>query len=244
MVTRQICIAKLPDDVWLMSVSEWHLPISRGGIESAVGEYSISSVGPGPRAVPHWHAAQARGLKRAPRFSSTTPAKSPRALPPVMNIVAEHCNNLLTKANLDAMFIGWTMGGHPSPNIELAQRLSRKPAPSIDTVLNEIAAERYGAEGAPLARQAWTGMSEAFREYPFHIAWSTPALCNGAPPTRFTRRRRATAPPCGASPMTTSTAGAGPIRRTSSADQFEKVARLEARHRGPLPKPPPPRLTP
>jgi len=29
-----------------MSVSEWSLPIERGGIKTTVGEYSISAVGP------------------------------------------------------------------------------------------------------------------------------------------------------------------------------------------------------
>ena len=33
-------IARLPKSVWLMSVSEWALPIDRGGIKTAVGEYS------------------------------------------------------------------------------------------------------------------------------------------------------------------------------------------------------------
>ncbi|MCF6286165.1 MAG: hypothetical protein L3K26_13385, partial [Candidatus Hydrogenedentes bacterium] len=164
-------IAKLPEDVWLMSVSEWKLPIERGGIASVVGEYSISSVGPGPRAVPHWKAAQEKGLKTGTeiQFNNTCEIATVPYLP-VMDLVAEHCNNLLTQANLDAMFIGWTMGGHPSPNIELAQRLMRKPAPSVETVLNEIATERYGTEGAHHARKAWTLMSEAFREYPFHIS--------------------------------------------------------------------------
>ena len=34
-----------------MSVSEWDKPIERGGIKTKVGEYSISAVGPGPRAI-------------------------------------------------------------------------------------------------------------------------------------------------------------------------------------------------
>ncbi|KPL10587.1 hypothetical protein AMJ85_05510, partial [candidate division BRC1 bacterium SM23_51] len=40
-------IANLPKSVWLMSVSEWSKPITRGGVKSVVGEYSISAVGPG-----------------------------------------------------------------------------------------------------------------------------------------------------------------------------------------------------
>ena len=55
-------IRQLPAEVSLMSVSEWSLPIERGGIKSSVGEYSISSVGPAP-ARDHWEKARQRGLK-------------------------------------------------------------------------------------------------------------------------------------------------------------------------------------
>ena len=167
----QDIIARLPQSVWLMSVSEWQLPIERGGVKSIVGEYSISSVGPGPRALPHWKVAEDRKLKTGTeiQFNNTCEIATIPYLP-VMDLVAEHCNNLLTQANLDAMFIGWTMGGHPSPNIELAKRLSLTPAPKVDDVLNAIATERYGTEGAPHARRAWTLMSDSFREYPFHIS--------------------------------------------------------------------------
>jgi hypothetical protein len=100
-----------------------------------------------------------------------------------MDLVAEHCNNLRA-ADLDAMLIGWTMGGHPSPNLMVPQRLAATPAPSVDAVLDGIARERFGAEGAPHARRAWAMMSEAFREYPFHISvvYTSPVQCGPANP--------------------------------------------------------------
>ncbi len=162
-------IARLPKSVWLMSVSEWGKPIERGGIETRVGEYSISAVGPGPRAVRHWAAARQAGLKAAAeiQFNNTCEIASVPYLP-VMDLVAEHIHNL-APANLDGMLIGWTMGGHPSPNFQLAQQLNRRPVPSVATALDELARERFGPEGAPHARKAWTLMSDAFRQYPFHI---------------------------------------------------------------------------
>ena len=54
-------IRALPSDAALMSVSEWSIPIRRGGVESVVGEYSLSTVGPGPRAARHWAMAQNGG---------------------------------------------------------------------------------------------------------------------------------------------------------------------------------------
>ncbi len=162
-------IARLPKSVWLMSVSEWNLPIERGGIKSAVGEYSISSVGPGPRALKHWAAAAQAGVKAAAeiQFNNTCELASIPYLP-VLDLVAEHIHNL-APIKLHGMLIGWTMGGHPSPNFQLAQLLNRTPAPKADDVLDALARERFGAEGAPHARKAWSLASEAFRQYPFNV---------------------------------------------------------------------------
>ena len=162
-------IARLPKSVWLMSVSEWSMPIERGGIKTKVGEYAISAVGPGPRAVRHWAVATQSGLKNAAeiQFNNTCEIAS---LPyiPVMDLVAEHCHNLAS-TNLSGMLIGWTMGGHPSPNFQLAQHLNRTPTPNVALALDEMARERFGPEGAPHARKAWTLMSNAYREYPFYV---------------------------------------------------------------------------
>ena len=162
-------IARLPKSVFLMSVSEWNLPIERGGIKSTVGEYSISAVGPGPRSQRHWKAAHETGLKTGTeiQFNNTCEIASIPYLP-VMDLVAEHFHNLIP-AKIDAMLIGWTMGGYPSPNFQLIQKMSVQPAPDINSALDAEALERFGSDGAPQARKAWTLMSNAFREYPFHI---------------------------------------------------------------------------
>lgn len=175
-------IARLPKAVWLMSVSEWSLPIERGGIKSTVGEYAISAVGPGPRALQHWATAQQAGLKIAAeiQFNNTCEIASLPYLP-VMDLVAEHCRNL-GPSKLDGMLIGWTMGGYPSPNFELAREMGRWPTPDMGRVLDDIARERFGREGAAHARRAWTLMSEAYRQYPFHISvvYRSPVQCGPA----------------------------------------------------------------
>jgi hypothetical protein len=163
-------ILRLPKAVWLTSVSEWDKAIERGGIPTKVGEYSISAVGPGPRALKHWAAARHAGLKTMAevQFNNTCEIASVPYLP-VMDLVAEHCRNLAS-IKLDGMMIGWTMGGHPSPNFQLAWQCSRTTAPNVDAVLGALARERFGPEGAPHGRKAWTLMSDAFRQYPFHIS--------------------------------------------------------------------------
>ena len=54
-------ITRLPREVQFMSVSEWGMPIDRGGVATTVGEYSISTIGPGDRARHYWEVAHARG---------------------------------------------------------------------------------------------------------------------------------------------------------------------------------------
>jgi hypothetical protein len=163
-------VARLPKSVWLMSVSEWALPIVRGGIATKVGEYSISAVGPGPRSVRHWAAAREAGIKTAAeiQFNNTCEIASIPYLP-VMDLVAEHLHNLAS-IRLNGMLIGWTMGGHPSPNFELARQLNRTPFPNVDAVLDALARERFGTQGAAHGRKAWTLMSDAYRQYPFHVS--------------------------------------------------------------------------
>ena len=163
-------ITRLPKSVWLMSVSEWSLPIERGGVRSTVGEYSISSVGPGPRALNHWAAARRSGLRSAAeiQFNNTCEIASIPYLP-VMDLVAEHIHNLASM-DLRGMLIGWTMGGHPSPNFDLARRMNRRPVPEVGDVLDELARDRFGAAGWRHARQAWSLASAGFREYPFQTS--------------------------------------------------------------------------
>lgn len=159
-------IARLPEDVWLMSVSEWALPIRRGGVELQVGEYSISAVGPGPRAVAHWRAARERGL---PTVAKTQVNNSWElsAVPylPVMDLVAEHFENL-SRQEIDGVMLSWSLGGYPSPNLRIAQAFLDDPQQTREEVLPRLASELYG-DAAPQVRQAWTDFSEGFREFPY-----------------------------------------------------------------------------
>ncbi|MFA7172982.1 MAG: hypothetical protein WC340_06130 [Kiritimatiellia bacterium] len=217
-------IARLPPSVWLMSVSEWALPIERGGIKTKVGEYSISAVGPGPRALQHWAVAAENGIKQAAeiQFNNTCEIAS---LPyiPVMDLVAEHIHNLAPQ-KLDGMLIGWSMGGHPSPNFELAQRLNRVQAPKIDTVLETMAKERFGAAGAPHARRAWTLLSDAFRQYPYHISviYNSPVQWGSANPM-YSVKTGYKATMWGI-PYDDLDVWRGPYPREVFAAQFEKMA--------------------
>ena len=163
-------IRALPKATRLMSVSEWSKPIERGGIQTTVGEYSISAVGPGPRSVKHWAIAKENGLGTAAKVQiNCTWELSAVPYLPVLDLTAEHCENLLS-TGADGLMLSWTVGGHPSPNLELVHRFDGNPPPSKESALDAVALEYFGPSGAPHARRAWTAFSSSFREFPYHVS--------------------------------------------------------------------------
>jgi len=166
-------IAALPQKCWFMSVSEWDLPIERGGVKSKIGEYSISAVGPGPRALRHWKLAKEAGLKTVAKVQvGATWEFSAVPYLPTLDLVAEHARNLAS-AGVDGVMLSWSLGCYPSPNLEVFQNFT-KGTSDIGAVLDRVAERHYGKAGVPLARQAWTAFSDGFREYPYGAVYSGP----------------------------------------------------------------------
>ncbi len=160
-------IPQLPKDVTLLSVSEWGKRIDRGGHPAQVGEYSISVVGPGPRALRNWDFARQGGLKRLAKVQwSSTWEISAVPYIPVPDLIVQHCENLV-KPGIQGVMASWTVGGYPSPNFEAAKRYYVSPLPSSgDEVLREVALRRYGRDAGPQILGAWKAFSEAFVQYP------------------------------------------------------------------------------
>ncbi len=159
-------IQKLPAGTILQSVSEWSLPVERGGIRTTVGEYSISAIGPGPRAVRHWKIAQERGMKTIAKIQAgcTWELSAVPYIPAVEN-VARHAENL-HRAGVSDLMLGWTLGGYPSPNLEVvAETLA---SGSAEEAMRKVAESRFGQALAPLMVTAWCGFSRAFCEFPYH----------------------------------------------------------------------------
>ena len=167
-------IRQLPKEVALMSVSEWSLPIERGGVKSMVGEYSISAIGPGPRAQRHWELARQQGLKTIAKIQAgnTWELSAVPWIPAVEN-VARHAVNL-RGIKTDGVMLGWTLGGYPSPNLEVvAEALA---GGSAEDVILRVAERRVGKLLAAAVVTAWGEFSTAFQEFPYHIgvAYSGP----------------------------------------------------------------------
>jgi hypothetical protein len=192
-------IARLPAEAWLMSVSEWSLPIERGGVKNTVGEYSISSIGPGPRAMKHWELARRRGLKTIAKVQAgCTWELSTVPYIPALENVARHAANL-SAAGVDGIMLGWTLGGYPSPNLEVFAGAGgeegtkgRGEEGSVAVALERVAETRVGKELAPALVRMWTACSKAFSEYPYDgaVVYNSPVQLGPANllwdmPTRY-----------------------------------------------------------
>jgi hypothetical protein len=162
-------IEKLPLGVALQSVSEWDMMVTRGGIETRVGEYSLSAVGPGPRATAHWKVARDRGMKTVAKIqaNNTWELSSVPYVPAVAN-AAKHAQNLRA-AGVEGIMLGWTLGGHPSPNLEVFSAMGADDSVTPEVAMLQVAKERFGDALAPKAVSFWQEVSAAFSEYPYHI---------------------------------------------------------------------------
>jgi hypothetical protein len=165
-------IERLPKDVILCSVSEWDKPVNRGGFHAKVNEYSISVVGPGPRALRNWELARQRGLTAMAdvQFGNSWELAAVPYIP-VPNLIVKHCQNLLdSKLDIRGLMLSWTFGGYPSPNFEAAKEFYFSPAPEAEQALQSVAERRYGREAAPPVLDAWRAFSTAFEEFPYGVA--------------------------------------------------------------------------
>jgi hypothetical protein len=181
-------IARLPREARFMSVSEWGMTIQRGGVATAIGEYSISAIGPGDRARHCWELARAKGLRTVAKIqcANTWELSAVPYIPALAN-VARHAANL-RRLGIDGLMLGWTLGGYPSPNLEVVAELGTAPAdratPDPENAMKRVAERRFGKVLAPPVVRAWQEYSAAFSEFPFHgsLVYSAPLQVGPANP--------------------------------------------------------------
>lgn len=152
---------------WFQSVSEWDTPFERAGVKGKVGEYCLSVVGPGPRALKHWELARKLGHKTSAKVQlGTTWELGSVPWLPVGDLVAEHCLKLKA-AGTEGLMLSWSHGGYPSPNLRIAQKILDEKQTDHETIVQEVCRELYGDKAGPRVRMAWKKFSKAFQHYPY-----------------------------------------------------------------------------
>jgi hypothetical protein len=97
----------------------------------------------------------------------------------------------LRDARVDGLMLGWSLGGYPSPNLEVVAELGGVEKITPQRAMEIVAERRYGKQLAPAVVQAWKKFSKAFSEFPFggglyHIPVQTgPANLLWSKPTNY-----------------------------------------------------------
>ncbi len=166
------------DYTLLMSVSEWELEIERGGVKSKVGEYSISAIGPGPRARNHWEIAKDYGLKTMAKIQANNSWEIGAVpyIPAVYN-VAKHIEHLRNEG-IEGIMLSWTLGGYPSPNLEVVSLMGSDRNLPADDAIRTVAMRRFGSAADAIV-SAWQDFSMHFSKFPYHIGvvYNAPLQC-------------------------------------------------------------------
>ncbi|MEP6663351.1 MAG: hypothetical protein ABJC04_06760, partial [Verrucomicrobiota bacterium] len=168
-------IQRLPKRVGLMADFERGTHIVRGGIPMNVEEYSISNIGPSPRAKIRSEQAKQFGFDFLAKIQlSTTWECGTVPFIPVPNLIARKAQ-AMREVGVSGAMATWTIGSYPSPNTEAFAIQNWNPNLSEEEVLRRIAAKRYGAKAIESAVRGWTKLSAAFtEEFPFFSSYLPP----------------------------------------------------------------------
>ncbi len=155
-------IELLDTDIAVMCTSEYDLDIQKGGVCGKVIDYSVSN--PGPSAITRqiFRDAGTLGHKLYAKIQASNSWEC-SAVPyiPVFDLVCEHLKNL-DAIGVKDHFLTWTLGGYPSPSIEIAARYDK------GFNLDAWYLEKFGKH-AEAVHHGIRLLCDAFREYPFSI---------------------------------------------------------------------------
>lgn len=158
-------IERLDKGISTMCVSEYDLPIIKGGVESRIIDYSISN--PGPSDITKQMLGHSLKTGHTPYAKiQINDSWECSAVPylPVFDLTYQHLKNL---ADIDVRnyMLTWTLGGYPSPTMNMiAAFAEQKEKFNLDEWYQQF----YG-EQAAVVHEAVKLFCEGFKEYPFSI---------------------------------------------------------------------------
>ena len=155
----------LDKEISVMCVSEYGLPIEKGGVKTELTEYSVADIGPSRLAQISLERARLGGHKIYAKIQVNNSWEC-SAVPylPIFDLVYEHLKNLEKIGVYDYM-LSWTLGGYPSVNLDLVRDFSEKGG---DFSLSEWYEKTFGKEGARV-REAVRHFCAAFKHYPISL---------------------------------------------------------------------------
>lgn len=162
-------IGMLPNDMIYLQVSESGMPLCIGGVDSLLGDYALSQVGPSRSTRNEWDLANAGGLKTMAKVQVNTSwecASAPYL--PVFGNVDRHISNLVN-AGVENLMLSWTHGGYISDNLRIAASYFFEDANGAgESVFDKTVAENFGP-WADKVKAASDCFCRAFAQFPFGV---------------------------------------------------------------------------
>lgn len=155
-------IRLLDKDISIICVSEYGLALNKGGVEAKLIDYSISNPGPSEESRMILEYAQKHGHKIYAKIQVNNSWEC-SCVPylPVFDLIYEHMENL-SKVGVKDYMLCWTLGGYPSPCLNLAA------AKTQEMSLEQWYKNYFGKE----AEKIHAGVKmicEGFESYPFTV---------------------------------------------------------------------------
>lgn len=153
-------ISLLDPRISVLAVSEFDLPIEKGGVKNRIIDYSISNPGPSPVTADNLSYAASLGHKVYAKVQVNNSWEC-SAVPylPVFDLVGEHLGGLYS-IGVSNFMLSWTLGGYPSPTLDYISSYSASS--SIDSWYRS-----YYGKDAETVHDAVRHFCRGFREYPF-----------------------------------------------------------------------------
>jgi len=151
-------------------------------VKSTVEEYSLSVVGPSPRAAAHVRLGKARGMAVMAKIQvGNTWEVGLVPYIPVEQLVARKFE-AMRSVGISGAMESWTLGCYPSQNWDVAESFYRDHSAGSDRDLENVAASIYGDKAAKRVVRAWQLFSDAFQQYPFSdsLVYSSVVQCGPA----------------------------------------------------------------
>ena len=156
-------VPRLDPGIGVWHVSEWGLPIERGGVESKVSEYSISANSPSEQTR---HAfALAKGRRKMAK--TQVGCSWELAVCPYLPLFDLELGHLVKLREIDATDhqLTWTLGSCPTITFDMISDYLTSP----DSFDFEKWYEKHYGNAAKTVHDAVKLMCEAYREYPFSM---------------------------------------------------------------------------
>lgn len=161
----EMCIKALPEGATLLCQRETGIPFCRGGMQKCVTEYTLSVDGVSSRSLSSWKIAKESGHGIAGKMQINNSWECSTV--PYLPVFQRNVSHLaeMTKAGINCVFFSWTLGGYPSPNIQLVSELFFS-CPGEAPQYREKLRAMYGDESENVWK-ATAHFSRAMGEYPF-----------------------------------------------------------------------------